>query len=311
MNASLISDEELHALLERTMHRVSESAPNMEFSTKSASRRWMSTAAAATLLVVGVGAAGFALRTRHDPLSAPTASITGPVESPLVRLDDSSRSTSIVKPGAVVLQLADGQRVTFDGYGQVVGVKIGSEMNGRFMPASVDVIAGAQPELGGNNTVVYWTGLPTFVSRVEFQPAVGTSLWQTPVGGVAAFPVTSHAADDTLVAFDATGDEVQRISWSAARQTGSATTGDDPSVSYFYSSITDPAVAPEADMTLLAGLTQLQEDEYRAFGNATMRSCLAEQGDSAWQECIQSTDTLVRQYLRDLQASLASDATTP
>ena len=69
MNHSVTSDEELIALLERTMHEVSECAPDMEFSTTAGNQRWMATAAAATVLVVGVGAAGLALNARDDASS--------------------------------------------------------------------------------------------------------------------------------------------------------------------------------------------------------------------------------------------------
>ena len=66
MNNSVKSDDELIALLERTMHHVAVSAPDMEFSTTARSQRWMASAAAATVLVVGVGAAALALTARHD-----------------------------------------------------------------------------------------------------------------------------------------------------------------------------------------------------------------------------------------------------
>ena len=316
MNYSVTSDEELNALLERTMRAVSESAPDMEFSTTTGNQRWIATAAAATVLMVGVGATGVALNARRDASSPPTASVAEPSESPLVRVDDVSLSTSIVKPGAVALQLADGQRLTFavvgqpyfDGYAQAVAIQIGAASNGRFLPADADVTAGAEPELGGNDTVVFWAGLPASVARVEFHPATGATTWQTPVDGIAAFPVTAHAPDDTLIAYDAAGNEVQRISWSAAKLIGETTTGDDPAVRSDYSSVMVPTAVQDVDVTMLAGLTQLQEDAYRAFGNDTMRSCLAAQGDSAWTACIQSTDAAVKQYLKDLQASLTAGA---
>lgn len=69
MNHSVTSDEELIALLERTMHDVSECAPDMEFSATGGNQRWMASAAAATVLVIGVGAAGLALNARHDASS--------------------------------------------------------------------------------------------------------------------------------------------------------------------------------------------------------------------------------------------------
>ncbi len=315
MNHSVTSDEELNALLERTMRRVSVSAPDMEFSKTAGNHRWIATAAAATVLAVGVGAAGVALNARRDASSPPAASVAGPSESSLVRVDDVTPFASIVKPGAIALQLADGQRLTFavvgqpyfDGYAQAVTIQIGAASNGRFLPADADVTAGAEPELGGNDTVVFWAGLPASVARVELHPAAGATTWQTPVDGIAAFPVASHSPNDTLIGYDAAGNEVQRISWSAAKLMGSTFTSGEP-VRSDYSSITPEPVVPDVDWAMLAGLTQLQEDAYRAFGNDTMRACLAAQGDAAWTACIESTDSAVKQYLKDLQASLTAGA---
>lgn len=83
MNHSVKSDEELIALLERTMLKVSVSAPEMEFSTTAGNQRWMATAAVATVLVVGVGAAGIALNARHDTSSplTPGAQATTPADT--------------------------------------------------------------------------------------------------------------------------------------------------------------------------------------------------------------------------------------
>lgn len=82
MNHSVKSDEELIALLERTMHKVSVSAPEMEFSTAAGNQRWMA-AAAAAVIVVGVGATGIALNARHDGSSplTPGAQATTPVDT--------------------------------------------------------------------------------------------------------------------------------------------------------------------------------------------------------------------------------------
>lgn len=66
MNNSVKTDDDLIALLKRTMHNVAVSAPDMEFSTTAGNQRWMATAAAATVLVVGVGAAGLALTGGRD-----------------------------------------------------------------------------------------------------------------------------------------------------------------------------------------------------------------------------------------------------
>jgi hypothetical protein len=269
----------------------------------------------AGLAFIGVATSLYALQVSRP--ASPTVSVAGPLESPLVRLDKAYLSP-IVKPGAIALQLPDGQRLAFgvvgqpyfDGYAQSVVVQIGAATNGRFVPATADVNAGAQTELGGNDTVVFWTGLPASVARVEFHPADGGTTWQTPLAGIAAFPVASHSPDDTLIGYNAAGNEIQRISWSAAKLNGSTTIGDDSTVMSDYSSITEPATVPEVNIAMLAGLTQRQEDEYRAFGNDTMRSCLAVQGGSAWTACIESTDSAVKQYLKDLQASLAADNAT-
>ena len=270
------------------------------------------------LALAGMAAGLYAVQVSRPTDPSPAASVAGPLESPLVRVDEVHLLTSIVKPGSIALQLADGQRLTFgvvgqpyfDGYAQAVTIQIGAASNGRFLPAGANATAGAEPELGGNDTVVFWTGLPTSVSRVEFHPAAGATTWQIPVDGIAAFPVASHARDDTLIGYDAAGNEVQRISWSAAKLIGSTSTGDDPAVKSDYSSVADQSAVPDVDVAMLAGLTQIQEDEYRAFGNDTMRSCLAAQGDSAWTACIESTDSAVKQYLKDLQASLTADNAT-
>jgi hypothetical protein len=85
MNHSVDSDEALVALLQRTMHEVSMSAPDMELSTTAGNQRWMVSAAAATVIVVGVGAAGLAVTSRSgssdrisssSPSTVPFASTT-------------------------------------------------------------------------------------------------------------------------------------------------------------------------------------------------------------------------------------------
>jgi hypothetical protein len=83
MNHSVKTDEELLALLEHTMHKVSDAAPDMELTASAGNPRWMASAAAATVIAVGVGAAGLALHARHDnsgPLT-PGAQPTTPFDS--------------------------------------------------------------------------------------------------------------------------------------------------------------------------------------------------------------------------------------
>ena len=165
------------------------------------------------LALVGVAAGLYAVQVTRPADPSPAASVPGPVESPLVRVDEVNLFSSVVKPGAIALQLADGQRLAFgvigqpyfDGYAQAVTVQIGAASNGRFVPADADVAAGVTPELGGNDTLVFWAGLPAPVARVEFRSAAGGITWQTPVNGVAAFPVASHSLDDTLIGYDAAG----------------------------------------------------------------------------------------------------------
>ncbi len=291
--------------------------------TRVVKRRRRRTAVRGTLVglaFTGVATSLYALQVFRPADPSSTLSVAGPLESPLVRVDKAYLSSSIVKPGAIAFDLADGQRLAFgvigqpyfDGYAQIVIVQIGAAANGRFVPANADVTAGAETGLGGNDTVVFWMGLSASVARVEFHPADGGTTWQTPIAGIAAFPVASHSPDDTLIGYNAAGSEIQRISWSAAKLSGSTTIGDDPTIMSDYSSVTEPATVPDVNIAMLTGLTQLQEDEYRAFGNATMRSCLAGQGDSAWTACIESTDSAVKQNLKDLQASLkAANATAP
>lgn len=93
MNHSVKSDDELIALLERTMQAVAHRSPDMEFTARTASKHRMVSVAAASLLILGVGAAGFALNSRYDassPMSATTQSTVPPnstTSDPLSALD--------------------------------------------------------------------------------------------------------------------------------------------------------------------------------------------------------------------------------
>ena len=75
-------------------------------------------------------------------------------------------------------------------------------------------------ELAGNNDMVMWIGLPASVATVELRQGDDVR-WQRVVDGVAAFPVASHDPTDEVVAFDASGVEVLRSSWSTVTLTGS------------------------------------------------------------------------------------------
>jgi hypothetical protein len=94
MTHSVKSDDELIALLQRTMHKVSAAAPDMEFSTGAGHQGWMATAAAATLVVVGVGAAGLALSARED-VPGPTTPGAGATTPVATRQSVAPTTTSI------------------------------------------------------------------------------------------------------------------------------------------------------------------------------------------------------------------------
>ncbi|MCW2750142.1 MAG: hypothetical protein JWR83_1252 [Aeromicrobium sp.] len=311
-------EADLKDRLSRRAEEASTSLPLENVTRRVAARRrhraaLRGTTAALALVAAAAGLYGLQASRSADPVPTATASVVA--ETPLVQLDDVFMFTSVVKPGAIALQLADGQRLTigvvgepyYDGYNQALTVQIGATSNGWFQPLGAEVSAATESMLGGNDGVVYWTALPSSVTRVELHLASGATTWQTPVAGVAAFPVAAHSPDDTLIAYDASGNEVQRIAWSATHLVGSTTTGNDPTVHSDYSTEHEAADVPQIDVSALANLTQDQEDGYRAFGDDTMRACLNTNGEAAWTSCIASTDVAVKGYLAAINAPVTAE----
>jgi hypothetical protein len=73
MNHTVQSDDELIAVLERTMREVARLAPDMRVDEPN-DRRWLATAAAAAVVVAGAAGVGIAISHREDPVAvAPSA----------------------------------------------------------------------------------------------------------------------------------------------------------------------------------------------------------------------------------------------
>lgn len=252
-------------------------------------------------VVVGLGAAVMAMR---DPQSTGPAA---PTETPLTRLPNAAISSAQpTKPGAIALELADGQRITFaiignafyDGYAQQTVVQYATYWTGSTHPDDVELPLVPESELGGTESLTFWTGLPASATRVEYIPVTGDSAWQTPIDGFAAFPTAGHATNDTLIAYDSNGTEVARTTWSTTHLV-SSNQGDDGVLHDNYSSLTEPTVDVYGpiDVTKIADLDRAATEAYTGFADATMLSCLSTNGAAAWTECIQSTDAAVKAYL--------------
>jgi len=108
MNHPVKTDEDLVALLERTMQHVAATAPNTELEPPVASRRWIGSVAAAAVLVVGLAAAGLALSSRHDaesPLS-PAADASAPVAAGPTGLGGLLLPPSVTTTGTEAMKVA-------------------------------------------------------------------------------------------------------------------------------------------------------------------------------------------------------------
>ncbi len=300
---------ELEHRLHDHFHHAAATAPTTflqltEIDARAAQRSRRGTAARGAMavgVVVGLGAAVMAIR---DPQSTAPAART---ETPLTRLPDATiRIAQPTKPGAIALELADGQRITFaivgspfyDGYAQQTRVQYDTYSTGSTYPDDLEIPLVPVPELGGTESLTFWTGLPSSATRVEYLPVTGEGLWQTPVEGFAAFPATAHAPDDTFIAYDSAGNEVARTTWSTTHLV-SSNEGDDRVLHNNYSSLTEPTVDVYGpiDVTKIADLDRAATEAYMGYANATMFSCLSTNGDDAWTECIQSTDAAVKSYL--------------
>jgi hypothetical protein len=303
-----MSNDLEHRLHDHLHHTAATAPVSMlqltEIDARTAQRRRRRTAARGVVavgVVVGLGAAVLAMR---DPQSAGPAA---PTETPLTRLANATiRSAQPTKPGAVALELADGQQITFaiignafyDGYAQQTVVQYATYWMGSTYADDADLPLVPAAELGGTESLTFWTGLPSSATRVEYRPVNGEGLWQTPVDGFAAFPAANHAPEDTLIAYDNAGNEVARTTWSSTHLVGS-NEGDDGVLHHNYSSLAEPSVDVYGpiDVTKIADLDRAATEAYTGFADATMLSCLSTNGGDAWTECIQSTDAAVKAYL--------------
>ncbi|MEO6571291.1 MAG: hypothetical protein ABIO83_07050 [Ilumatobacteraceae bacterium] len=251
-----------------------------------------------------------AIRSTNDGVASTAGRPAVQVESPLTRLAEAPMPFGqVTKPGAIALELADGQHITFaitadvwyDGYGQQTTIQYDNYGTGFGQADDAEVPLIPESELGGTESLTFWTGLPASATRVEYFTVSGEGVWQTPVEGLAAFPATSHAADDTLIAYSIDGAEVARISWSATHLVSTGQSDGGP-LHYNYSSLPEPTidVYGPIDVTKIADLDGAETEAYMAFADAMMMSCLGANGDAAWTTCIQTTDAAVKTYLDDL-----------
>ncbi len=266
-------------------------------------------ALAVITIAAGVGGLLAIRATRTGDASAPTSATN--VESPLRHLPDATiRYSTPTKPGAIALELADGQHITFaitgspfyDGYSQQSTIQYDTYATGRAQADNVDVPLIPEPALGGTETLAYWTGVPATATRVEYIPAAGKSVWQTPIAGITAFPTAAHNPNDTFIAYDNDGNELIRTTWATTHLVSSGNVDNGP-MHFDYSSLSDPAVDVYGpiDVTKIADLDRAATEGYTTFANATMFGCLAANGDAAWTNCIGTTDAAVKTYLLDHQ----------
>lgn len=237
-------------------------------------------------------------------------------EVPLTRLPQAMVPAGGVGKGdAIGFELSDGNEVVFsvkawaffDTYYQSSCRSMSGHTSCWPVPPTeqLEPLPWTRLELAGNNDMVMWIGLPASVDVVELRQGDDVS-WQHAIDGVAAFPVATHDPSDEVVAFDAAGLEVLRAAWSTVSLLGESTTvspdGTSTAPMYFWSSTfaTEPGeFVPEVDASTMEGMTQADEDAYRAFADGEMRSCLARDGDAAWNACLVSTDAAVKAYLAE------------
>ena len=183
-------------------------------------------------------------------------------EAPLTVVPAATGTYEVVRDDSIGLRLADGQMLSFgigayayfDTYTahSCMTLDRGGWCNtGTSAP---DRPVSVEPELGGTDTVVYWTGVPADADLVEFHSIAGV-LWQHPVEGIAAFPAAAHAPTDELIAYDASGVELGRVSWAGTRMTGSSEATDELGQVWtrtYFTSLPDP-VPPTVDVARVRG----------------------------------------------------------
>lgn len=242
---------------------------------------------AAAVTSVGLVGAIYAVRDTRSADPATAADAGSVAESPLVETAEDMSISSPVKPGALALQLSNGKHVTFaitgteywDGYAQQATIQFDGYAIGRIHEDAGEIDLIPVPEIGGNDDMVYWTGVPTDATRVELRTGDGTVRWQVPIDGITAFPITTHDQADVMVALDAAGNEVGRAAWADTVLIGAGDT--DGVTKNLWSSNTLFDTWHTDVASQFSNLTQRDEDEYRSFANNTMHQCLTDNGDAA------------------------------
>jgi hypothetical protein len=216
----------------------------------------------------------------------------------------------VAKPGTSVrVQLADGQVVAFGdvamtngaGYGEGSCVSVSVRSPGSV--CSPGDWTASEHDLGGTSTLVYWAHLPAAATRVEYR-SDGRVRWQRPVRGVAAFTASAPSPNDTFVAYDGSGRELDRVSWSGTSMaTGIITDADGTETVYLYL----PKRSGQTD-GVLPTMDDRQQAAFYVYADDTMRACLAAGGDAAWTSCLQSTDAAAKAYAQTVRDQ--TEATT-
>ncbi|MEO6492491.1 MAG: hypothetical protein ABIP99_06620, partial [Ilumatobacteraceae bacterium] len=102
MNQSIESDDELIALLERTMREVARLAPDMRVAEVRHNNRWIATAAAAAVVVVAGAAAGaLVVSSRHDSSPVSTGADASRATIPATESPVTSPTSDTAYPGSL------------------------------------------------------------------------------------------------------------------------------------------------------------------------------------------------------------------
>jgi hypothetical protein len=141
-----------------------------------------------------------------------------------------------------------------------------------------------------------WDNVPDEAAFVSWASPTG-AVWQRPVAGIVAFPVTGLQGDPPLRAFDVEGNELDSVT----RETAAERAGASPP------STTD-------------NLTDVQRNEIIELANTTVQQCLTVEGNT-WDLCFAETERVVRARfeamggqvmpMSDPAVTASADTTTP
>jgi hypothetical protein len=315
-------DTDLQDSLHRRLVRVAERSPEFSLQVSditSTARRFESRRRAANIAVMAAMAVGmgFGASSLREVTSEEARGAAG-AESPIVLAEQASQISKFVqRSDAITLILSDGQQMTFaiqgapfyDGYRQHTCIHLDGPTSlqdatvCRTQSSDRELPLLPEPELGGFNTVRYWTDLPPTASKVEFLAPDGSMVWQRPIAGIAAVPINASSVYETFVAYDVNGAEVARTTWSSTHLVSSSGIDVDHQVSHF-SSLAEPTDYGTINVEAVADLTYEQAIAGESFANDTMVQCSAGR-EGAWLTCIQSTDDSVRAYYSASSKALA------